>query len=124
MGQHASIAVVERFILTLKQMIGQLQLVPFRRQAFRRELDLIVLWYNEHRPHMTLGGKTPHEVYDKRFPANRKPRIEPRPRWPRGSPCAQPHTLVAGKPGDRFDLIVTLQAKRRHLPIMTVRRAA
>ena len=115
---------VERFILTLKQLIGQLHFVPFRRESFRRELDLIVLWYNEHRPHMTLGGKTPHEVYEKCFPANRKPRIEPRPGWPRGSPCARPQTLVAGKPGDRFDLIVSFQGKRPHLPMMTVRRAA
>ena len=123
-GQHGSIAVVERFILTVKQLIGQLHFVPFRRESFRRELDAIILWYNEHRPHMTLGGKTPHEVYDKRFPANRKPRVEPRPRWPRGSPCAKPQTLVAGKPGDRFDVIVSFQGKRRHLPMMTLSRAA
>jgi hypothetical protein len=36
-------------------------------------------WYNQHRPHSTLGGKTPDEVYFQRFPANRRPRIEPRP---------------------------------------------
>ena len=47
---------------------------------------------------MTLGGKTSDEVYFHRFPANRRPRIEPRPAWPRGSPCALPHALVAGKP--------------------------
>ena len=75
-GQHGSIAVVERFILTLKQIIGQMHFVPLRRQSFRRELDAILFWYNEHRPHTTLGGKTPHEVYEKCFPANRKPRVE------------------------------------------------
>jgi len=123
-GQHGSIAVVERFILTLKQLFGQLQLVPFRRPAFRGELDAILLWYNKHRPHTTLRGKTPHEAYEKRFPGNRKPRVEPRPRWPRGSPCARPQTLVAGKPGDRFNLIVSFQGKRPHLPMMKVRRAA
>jgi transposase InsO family protein len=123
-GQHGSIAVVERFILTLKQIMGQLQLIPLRRQSFRKELDAILLWYNKHRPHTTLGGKTPHEVYEKRFPGNRKPRVEPRPRWPRGSPCARPQTLVAGKPGDRFNVIVSYQGKRRHLPIMSLSRAA
>lgn len=124
LGKHGSIAVVERLILTLKQMIGQLHLVPLRRESFRRELDAIVRWYNEYRPHMTLDGKTPHEVYEKRFPANRKPRLEPRPRWPRGSPCAKPQTLVAGKPGDRFDVIVHFHGKCCHLPMMTLSRAA
>lgn len=123
-GKHASIAVVERFILTMKQILGQLHFVPLRRQSFRQELDAIILWYNEHRPHTTLGGKTPREVYDKRFPANRKPRVEPRPRWPLGSPCARPQTLIAGKPGDRFNVIVSFQGKRRHLPIVKLRRSA
>ena len=123
-GQHGSITVVERLILTMKQIIGQLHFVPLRRQSFRRELDAIVFWYNEHRPHTTLGGRTPHEVYHKHFPANRKPRVEPRPRWPRGSPCARPQTFVAGKPGDRFNVIVSFPGKRRHLPVMTLRRAA
>ena len=123
-GQHGSIAVVERFILTLKQLIGQLYFVPFRRESFRRELDAIIFWYNEHRPHTTLGGRTPHEVTKKRFPENRRPRIEPRSRWPRGSPCARPWALIAGKPGDRFDVTVRFHGKRRHLPMMTLSRAA
>jgi hypothetical protein len=25
-------------------------------------MDLLFDWYNEHRPHMTLGGQTPDEV--------------------------------------------------------------
>ena len=72
--------------------------VPLRRDAFRRELAQIVLWYNEHRPHSGLGGRTPEEVYFRRFPASRRPRYEPRERWPRGSPCAGPWALVRGKP--------------------------
>src|SRR5207245_2086493 len=59
-------------------------------------------WYNQHRPHSTLGGQTPDELYFERFPANRRPRLEPRSTWPRGSPCALPHALVAGKPGARL----------------------
>ncbi len=123
-GKQGSIAVVERLILTLKQTIGQLSLVPLSRESFRKEMVLIGEWYNEHRPHMTLGGKTPNEIYEKRFPANRKPRIEPRPRWPRGSPCAKPQTLVAGKPGQHFEMNVGFYGNRRHLPIVTLQRAA
>ena len=94
-GKHGSIAVVERFILTLKRVLQQLPMISFRRESFRHEVTAIAAWYNEHRPHMTLGGKTPNEVYDGHYPANRKPRIEPRPHWPRGSPCAKPWRLSA-----------------------------
>ncbi|HEY2253356.1 MAG TPA: hypothetical protein VGH74_19920 [Planctomycetaceae bacterium] len=81
-------------------------------------------WYNEHLPHTSLKGVTPNEIYFKRFPANRKPRIEPRPKWPRGSPCALPHALVAGQPGARFDVEVEHVDGHSHLPIIRLRRAA
>ena len=42
--------------------------------------------FNQHRPHMTLNGATPDEVYFQRRPACRAPRFEPRAAWPRGSP--------------------------------------
>ena len=99
-------------------------LVALRRETFRRELVSFIDWYNEHRPHTTLGGKTPEEVYHNRYPANRKPRIEPRERWPRGAPCAKPQALVAGKPGQRFDMVVSFHKKRRHLPVVKLNRAA
>ena len=114
----------ERFILTMKQVLAQLPLIPLRRESFRNELTMIIQWYNEHRPHDSLGGKTPNEVYHDRFPASRKPRIEPRAGWPRGSPCAKPQALVAGKQGQRFEMTVDFFRKRRHLPIVTLKRAA
>lgn len=123
-GQHGSIAVVERFIRTLKYEGLRGILVPFRFDAMRCELLRVVGWYNEHRAHTTLNGRTPNEVYFRRFPANRKPRVEPRPKWARGSPCASPQTLVAGKPSDRFTLDVTFVDGRRALPIIKLRRAA
>ena len=52
MGKHGSIAVVERCILTMKTLLACLLLVPYRRERFRRELDAIVQWYNEYRPHV------------------------------------------------------------------------
>ncbi len=157
-GRHGSIAVIERLILTLKQNIAWLPLVPLRRQAFFRELACVAYWYNLDRPHMahsnsfaspllqqrpgnsrlagldccriigmshmSLGGRTPDEIYH-RFPAgNRQPRFEPRPQWPRRSPCARPVTLVKGKPGVRLVLEVACPAGRGHLPILTLKRAA
>lgn len=123
-GKHGSIAVVERFIRTLKESLTRLPLVPMNRHAFRRELALFVGWYNESRPHSTLAGRTPNEVYHRRHPANRKPRYEPRASWPRGSPCAGEWALVRGKPGVWLELDVTFVAGHRHLPVITLRRAA
>jgi transposase InsO family protein len=124
MGKHGSIAVVERCILTMKTLLACLPLVPYRRERFRRELDAIVHWYNEYRPHVWLGGQTPNEVYHGRYPANRRPRFEPRPAWPRGSPCARPWALVRGKSGARLTLEITCHCGRKHLPIVRLRRAA
>ncbi len=122
-GGHGSIAVVERFILTLKCLLGGLLLVSYRRESFRRELDSIAEWYNEARPHSTLRGRTPSEVYGGKCPANRRRRFEPRSCWPRGSPCARPWALVRGKPGGRLELQVSFHRGRKHLPIMTLQPA-
>ena len=105
-GKHGSIAVVERFIRTMKDEATRRILISQRKARFRSELNSFFSWYNEHRPHATLHGKTPNEVYLGLRPANRRPRIEPRKRWPRSAPCAAPRTLVAGQPGDRFALQV------------------
>jgi hypothetical protein len=56
--------------------------IPMRRETFRKELYLYAEWYNEHRPHQTLDGRTPNEVYFDRPAANEAPRFEPRPCWP------------------------------------------
>jgi hypothetical protein len=80
--------------------------------------------YNEHRPHSGLGGRTPNEVCFGRFPAHRRPRIEPRTHWPRSSPCARPQVLVAGKPGAQFDVEVERADGQVHLPINRLHRAA
>ena len=123
-GEHGSIAVIERLILTLKQGIGWLTLVPLRRRAFLRELRYLASWYNSHRPHMTLGGSTPDEVYHRLSPMNRQPRFEPRAAWPRRSGCVKPVTLVKGKAGVRLVCEITFQGKRRHLPVVALKRAA
>jgi putative transposase len=94
-GKYGSIAVVERFIRPLKNECTRLlTVVPLAPAAFARELDHFVEWYNAERPHSRFGARTPDEVYSKRFPACRRPRFEPRVRWPRRSPCAEPHALI------------------------------
>jgi len=102
----------------------RLIVVPEDQVEFERELSLIIKWYNEHRPHDTLGGKTPNEVYFSRPAANEQPRFEPRGGWPRSSPCARPLVGIDGKPGDPIILEIDCLEGRRHLPIIRARLAA
>jgi putative transposase len=123
-GQHGSIAVVERFIQTVKVECTRRLLVSFRAKTFRQELLWFSVWYNQHRPHTTLGCRTPDEVYFPQRPANQTPRFEPRALWPRPAPCALPQVLVKGQPGVRIELALSYQHGRKHLPVATIRRAA
>jgi len=114
----------KRLNRTLKEFFRSLPIVPRERNAFMRELKLFQAWYDEHRPHDALNGRTPIEVYERRFPASRKPRYEPRAKWPRGSPCAKPWALTRGSPGAKLELDIRFHGGRRHLPIVTLRRIA
>jgi len=123
-GQHGSIAIIERLIRTLKQSLRWLPLVPLQRGAFLRELQLVAAWYNTHRPHVSLDDRTPDEVYHNLRPANRQPRFEPRAGWPRSSPCATPVTLVKGQQGVRLRMEVECLSGRKLLPVVRLQRAA
>jgi hypothetical protein len=79
---------------------------------------------HEHCRHAALEGATPNEINFKRFPASGKSRIEPRPQWSRGSPCARPQALVAGNPGARFNIEVGHVHGQPQLPTVRLRRAA
>ena len=96
---HA-IVLIERFILSLKNGCTHIILVPLRTDAFQQELTSFSNWCNQSRPHSSLNGKTPHEVfYHDVLPACERPRYEPRARWPRSALCAAPHAPVAGHCG-------------------------
>lgn len=124
LGKHNSIALIERFNGTLKREWMRRILVPLNRRKFRESLMAFIGWYNQHRPSESLDGKTPDEVYYSKRAANQKPRLEPRERWPRKSKCASPNTLVAGQPGDAFTIDVGCVGGNKHLPIVTLNRAA
>ncbi len=123
-GKYGSLAVVERFIRTIKNEATRRILVPYRLAAFQRELSFFLGWYNAQRPHTFLDARTPDEVYFGRRPACRRPRFEPRPRWPRRSPCAGPQALVRGRPGVTLDLSISHRGGRKHLPVVQLRRIA
>ena len=123
-GQHGSIAIVERFILSLNNDCTRVILVPLHGKAFRRELNWFAKWFNQNRPHSGLNGKTPHEVYHGILPASQRPRFEPRARWPRSAPCASPQAQVAGNRGARLRLDVRYHWGRKHLPVVALKQAA
>jgi len=115
-SQSGDRIVVERFILTMKTLCTWVVLVPLRRDKMREELGRFVGWYNKSRPHATLKGATPDEIYHGRHPTCHSPRFEPRARWPRGSPSARPGVPIRGWPGQRLELQVEYVAGRRHFP--------
>jgi putative transposase len=124
-GKYGSLAVIERFIKSMKNECTRLlPIVPLARAAFGRELDEYVAWYNAERPHSRFGTRTPDEVYFGKFPACRKPRFEPRERWPRRSRCAGPQALVRGRPGAVLELSVEHRGDRKHLPVVSLKRVA
>jgi transposase InsO family protein len=114
LGQPHSIPITERFIRSMKQECFRRIVLPVTRRGVLKELGHYQTWYNEHRPHRHLDGRTPLEISTGRL--KRRPRIETRPRWPhrRGS------RGVTGK----LALDVSYVGGRKHLPVIELRRVA
>jgi putative transposase len=124
-GKYGSLAVIERCIRTLKtECTRRMAIVPYRLAAIEQELAFYRSWYNGHRPHTRIGAVTPDEIYYRLRPTARAPRFEPRRLWPRHSPCALPQALIRGRPEVQFTLDVRHLGGRRHLPTVTLTRAA
>ncbi|MDP6810880.1 MAG: DDE-type integrase/transposase/recombinase [Kiritimatiellia bacterium] len=104
-GKHGSIAIVERFIKTLKDEGTRRIVVPLNFDAMRHERSLIVGWYNLYRPHSALTVRTPEEVW------NHSP---PKAPLPIARMCDLP-TLVPS---------VSFLEGRKHLPIVAFDLAA
>ena len=116
---------IERFILSYKNECTRRILLPLRNKEMREETALYTIWYNERRPHQSLGGKTPEEVCAGVSPSvNEKARFEPREKWPVKSRCASPQAPVEGAPGARFELLVSFLGGRKHLPIVELKKVA
>ncbi len=114
-GKHGSIAIVERFIRSMKTECTRRIIVPLRLNEMRKELGWYANWYNEHRPHQALDGLTPAEVYDDTGAPSQVVQFEPRLR----RPVASDRRKRA-----RLQLVVKFVEGRRHLPIVELTRAA
>jgi transposase InsO family protein len=121
-GQHGSIAVIERCIETLKYEFLKRIFVPFALPQMQDALACWMLWYNEHRPHESLGNRTPAELRHGRI---RQPeRIEPRARMPLARQAPDSAELVARRSRGKLQLVVSYVGGYRQLPIVELREAA
>ncbi len=124
-GKSGSIALLERFWSTLKTEGMRKLLVSYSLARMREEVRLFCLWFNGVRPHSSLGGATPDEVYFGIKPARDGPRYEPRRRFPfatkpsKGAPKA-----VRGKRGVKLEVVASHFEGREHLPVVELLRAA
>jgi hypothetical protein len=124
-GDHGSIAIIERFWGSLKDECFRRLMVPLGAEAFERELAAYTRWYNEHRVHQALGGRTPAKVRDGIVTLRERPVLETRARYPlaRAGPGRPKRRRLRG----RLELSVTHFEGRAHLPIVEIiehRRAA
>jgi putative transposase len=120
-GKKGSIALIERFIRSLKDEWLRKILVPLALPRMQAELARYQLWYNEHRPHSTLQGMTPTERLAGKTLACHT-RLEPRAKMPlaRGSPSTRAARRVRG----RLELVVTHVDGCVQLPVIELRDAA
>ncbi len=116
-GEHGSVAIIERFIRSMKAECTRQILVPFRLDAMREELALYVTWYNEYRPHQGLHGMTPEEAYRGEASPGSSLRFKPRPQWPMTGKSQSSRAR-------RLHLTIKFVEGRRHLPVVELTRAA
>jgi len=123
-GQHGSIAIIERFIRSMKYEYLRHILVPMHVVRMRQETACYIGWYNQHRPHQSLDGATPLEIYESAMPANRRPRYEPRKHWPAVSGCSAPYAEPRPEQGKCLRMALTFADKYKQLPIIQLREVA
>ena len=68
-GKSGSIAIIERFWRTAKEMLDSRFLPPLSRSHLEKKLDPALFYYATLRPHQGLGGATPTEIYFRQTPA-------------------------------------------------------
>ncbi|MFC1461415.1 DDE-type integrase/transposase/recombinase, partial [Verrucomicrobiota bacterium] len=103
-GKYGSIAIVERFIRSMKDECTRRIVIPLNMQDMRREIYLYTLWYNELRPHQALQGRTPHQAYHGLSP--------PQPTF---------NSFIKKHKDAKLQLHVSYLEDRNHLPIIQLR---
>jgi transposase InsO family protein len=104
-GQTRAVAVIDRFWRTMKELLGIQVLKPLLREDLERRLADVLGWYCLHRPHLSLGGATPAEVFLGLAPAN--------------SNAEQPPRASPGARASPMPFTVEYVDPERRLPILT-----
>jgi transposase InsO family protein len=126
-GKHGSIAILERMILSLKQEFLRRIFVPSSYDAMVSAMSLYAVWYNEHRPHASLDGRTPREMLDGVPPPRLRERFEPRPGCTaeRAKPKDdRERAPPVCRPRGELRLVVSYVGGHRELPIVELHDAA
>jgi transposase InsO family protein len=98
-GRVASIALLERFWRTLKDVSRVRERPPLTARQLEARLSLVLTWYARYRPHTALDDATPAETYGLHLKATATLRAPPRGR--RGEGPSQPPWTVAFLDPDR-----------------------
>jgi putative transposase len=104
-GRYGSIALIERCIRSMKTEYARQIIVPLKQSDMRYELGLYVTWYNELRPHQSLDGRTPQEIYD-------------------GLPELRNQLETRGKNGVKLKVSGSYFKGRKHLPMVSLEKVA
>jgi transposase InsO family protein len=104
LGRSGSIALVERFWRTVKELLGIPIWRPLLREDLERRLASCLAYYCLHRPHSSLRGATPIEVYLGLTPAHDSA-IAPPLAAARGAPPRAPFTIEFLDPERRLPIL-------------------
>ena len=73
-------------------------------QDFRGQVLAYVDWYNRHRPHQSLDGKTPEDIYS-------------------GAALSPPTLQVRNSDTTSIEVLVSHHRNQPHLPLVELRKA-
>lgn len=98
-GKTGSIALIERFWRTIKEMLALRTSKPASLAGLQNRLELGLFYYAHFRPHQALAGATPAEIYSGKQPAHLA--AAPPPRARRGEVVADLPLAIAFLDPDR-----------------------
>ena len=120
-GKKGSIAIIERFWLSMKsELFWRINVERLSERMMQDALQAYVAWYNTERPHQSLQGATPAEKLSGRKPKIVSRKYEVREGFPaRASPGRQMPLRVK-----KLELVVTTESGYRELPNVRLRKVA
>lgn len=111
-GQYGSIAVIERFWRTLKELLAVRIWPPLSVDHLEAKTALAMAYYSNHRPHQGLDGATPAEVYFGEPPACEQAVPPPR------------KVAARSTEDDGLPIEVVFLDPERRMPVLVPRRQA